>query len=440
MQVNINPQSSVDSLIVFLVLEATDIQDHLAEMVHQVKNIHLKESTKVYLLKDRITRIKDLQDNHTHYGLSLNELRYNVQTLQTELTPVELTGVDPTDGYAWRDALRQICSIHKPGFSTLILWSHAAGIGIYKLQTKEFTIERNRFNLIRNYHLENQPLNIDKFNCLPVRETNNALIVHSFPDGTQCPELQKLFISEIANGLQGISNEPVFDIIVMANCYTQMADNCYNLSRIARYYLAPVTRIDVGGYDFPDFISTVNSSAYTRENCKGAARLLINGYIRKQPDLEKSTVIFFNDLKNIQAMKVLLNNMCVHIRQNASTIYPVIDTLLNTEAVTYLDNRYVDIVVLFDALKRELQSAEFEKVYNPLINFLLQGIVIDRHIGSDCQVADFNCFSLYLPRLAHHTITELFCCQYFYGFADSQFLDETLWDDLVVNFTRWRLK
>jgi hypothetical protein len=194
----------------------------------------------------------------------------------------------------------------------------------------------------------------------------------------------------------------------------------------------------VDGYDFPEYIRAVNSGALTRNNCREAARLLIQGYVRKNEDLEKSTVLFFIDLERIGALKVLLNNLCVHIRENYSTIYPVIDNLLKDEVINFLDDQYVDAVLLFDAIKRNLQSAAFEEVYNPLTNFLLQDLAIEGHIGSSCPAADFHGFSTYLPRLAHHDIAELFCWQYFYGLGDSRFVNETIWDDLVVNFTRWR--
>lgn len=474
MRVVLEQDQPVDWLVIFLILESIDITESVEEMFKEVKGMVLKNTIKIYVLQDSIQHIKDSKDNHVDYKLKVHEFCYNEQQKETQLKPVKLEGIDPKDGYAWREALKQIRLISKPRVSALITWSHGAGIGILNPdmvtnKTKTLITKKpNAFNVVRNFPNRKQRFIPEKFNCSTMTMAGNALIVND-PEGSdvQCHELQDLFISEIADGLDDMGLAPVFDMMVMGNCNTQIIDNCYNLNKIARYYLAPITVVQPNGYDFDRFIKTINGDIFTNKKLMSAgkpvpkilakrppiskgnyynvyfnsiARLFLNGYVTINERLAKCAAIVVNDLKEILALKPLLNELCEYLVTHKEKVYPVIDAILKEGTIVFSDKDFIDIVLLFDTIQQKLKNAGFNLIYGRLRKFLLNKITIEKHIGEDLDARSFHCFSIYIPVSVDNVIAPTFCCQYFRHFANSQFVRETRWDNFVIDFTEWRLK
>jgi len=474
MRVVIEQDQPVDWLVVFLILESLDITESVEEMFKEVKSIALKKTIKIYVLQDSIQHIKDTANNHIDYKLKVHEFIYNEQQKETRLNPVRLEGVDTKDGFAWREAVKQIRLINKPRVSALITWSHGAGIGILNPDmvtnnTKALVTKKpNAFNIVRNFPNRKERFMPEKFNCSTMTMAGNALIVNDPNNGdVQCHELQDLFISEIADGLDDMGLAPVFDIMVMGNCNTQIIDNCYNLNKIARYYLAPITVMQPNGYDFDRFIKTINGDVFTSEKLmkegkpvpkilakrppisKGnyyttyfnsIARLFLNGYVTTNERLAKSAAIVVNDLNEILALKPMINELCEYMVAHKTKIYPAIDAILKDGSIVFSDKDFIDVVLLFDTIQQKIKDTGFNKIYGRLRKFLLNKITIEKHIGSALDANSFHCFSIYIPVSVNNVIAPTFCCQYFRHFANSQFVRETRWDNFVIDFTEWRLK
>ncbi|OQP64468.1 hypothetical protein A3860_21100 [Niastella vici] len=474
MRVVVEQDQPVDWLVVFLILESLDITESVEEMFKEVKGIALKKTIKIYVLQDSIQHIKDPAGNRIDYRLKVHEFHYNEQQKETRLKPVQLEGVDTKDGFAWREALKRIRLINKPRVSALITWSHGAGIGILNPDmvtnnTKPLVTQKpNAFNIVRNFPNRKQRFIPEKFNCSTMTMAGDALIVNDPDNGdVQCHELQDLFISEIADGLDDMGLAPVFDIMVMGNCNTQIIDNCYNLNKIARYYLAPITVMQPNGYDFDRFIKTINGDIFTNEKLMKAgkpvpkilakrppimkgkyyntyfnsiARLFLNGYVTINERLAKSAAIVVNDLKEILALKPMINELCEYMVANKAKIYPAIDAILQEGTIVFSDKDFIDIVLLFDTIQQKVKNTGFNKIYSRLRKFLLKKITIEKHIGEELDANSFHCFSIYIPVSVNNVIAPTFCCQYFRHFANSQFVRETRWDNFVIDFTEWRLK
>ena len=464
MKTMIKQDQPADWLIVFLILEAIDIQVSVDEMFKEVKDIKLKKENKIYVLQDSIQHIKD--PLNINYELSINELVYNEQTNATALTPVQLKGVKPGEGYAWRDALRQIMVENESRVSALITWSHGAGIGIAKASIEpgdpavSLDVVRNKINLVRNFPNPDREFIKGHFNCKTLGTTNDTLVVNNTLDEVPCSELQDLFISEIAEGLSDMAT-PVFDIMVMGNCNTQIIDNCYNLNKVAKFYLAPITLIETNGYDFSGFIKTINDGipdnnpanqyGSKKPPIKGdknykpyftdIAKLFLNGYIRLNESLEKSAAIVVNDLEHILELGPMLNEVCTYFMDNRAVVYPVIDKVLKIDTITFTDKDFIDVVLLFDTIQKNLKDpVEFNGIYSKLRDFLLNNISVEKHIGEELDKDSFHCFSIYIPVTIDNSIAQTFCCQYFREFANSQFVKETSWDDFIIDFTIWRIR
>lgn len=473
MKVKVNPDQPIDWLVVFLILESMDIQESVDALFEEVKKLKLKSSNKIYVLQDSIQHIKNPDNNHISFSLSVSELVYNAQTNETALTPILLDDVDPKHSYAWRDALLQIRMKNKPRASVLITWSHGAGIGIANAKLPVAGngltngIKRNKFNLLRKFSVADRPFESAHFNCSTVEFTKNALVVKDPAGGIQCHEVQDLFISEIADGLKDVADAPVFDMVVMGNCYTQIIDNCYNLNKVAKYYLAPVTLIQTTGYDFGGFIKAINEGIAVTDNrvkqhvskagrvvkkspvkeeknydeyFQRIARLFINGYVKINESLEKSEAIIVNDLENILELRPLLNDVCKYFMDNQAEVYPVIDDVLKMDGLAFSDRDFIDVVLLFDTIRKKLRNEEFDTIYRKFRSFLVNNITVDKHIGEELDKDSFHCFSIYIPVSVDNIISQTFCCQYFRGFANSQFVQETEWDNFIIDFTIWRIR
>jgi hypothetical protein len=476
MRVVIEQDQPVDWLVVFLILESLDLTESVKELFREVEGIALKKTIKIYVLQDSIQHIKDTAGNHIDFKLKVHEFCYNDQQKETQLKPVKLEGVNPKDGFAWREALKQIRLNHQPRVSALITWSHGAGIGILNpdmVTNNTSTLiakKPNAFNIVRNFPNRKQRFIPEKFNCSTMSMAGDTLIVNDPLSGdVQCHELQDLFISEIADGLDDIApaDGPVFDIMVMGNCNTQIIDNCYNLNKIARYYLAPITVVQPNGYDFDRFIKTINGDIFANKKLMKAgkpvpkilskrppiskgnyysvyfdsiARLFLNGYVTINERLAKNAAIVVNDLKGILALKPMLNELCEYMVAHKAKVYPVIDEILQDGTIVFSDKDFVDIILLFDTIQQKIKSAGFNKIYGRLRKFLLNKITIEKHIGEELNAKSFHCFSIYIPVSVDNVIAPTFCCQYFRHFANSQFVRETKWDNFVIDFTEWRLK
>jgi len=452
MKANNSPGTEVDWLVIFLVLDSLDLKKPVNHFLDAIKEVKLKASTRVYFLRDTVRHIRDPHPGCTAYNLSINEFVYNETTGITTLNPIELKGVNTTDAYAWLEALIKIRGMHQAKFSALIPWSHGAGIGIFNPDTRVLSVQKNELSIIRSYQRGSHPFEKNKFNCTTAEETTNSLIIHDLPEDKACLALQQLFVSEIADGLGETIRRPVFDIVVMNNCTTQIIDNCYNLHAITRYYLAAITSIRTNGYDFAGFIGAINDGSLApAPDCvlppyecylKAVIKTLLEGYERSNPDVSKDTALVANDLNEILQLKPLLNDVCDYFTHNVDTVFPVIEDCLGEFGLPVAGRDAIDMVRLFDTIQSKLggdMRGTFDEIYKQLRAFL-ENIIVDRRTGEHLEATDFHSCSIYIPVSIVNIISPLFCCQYFRKFADSQFVRETKWDDFTIQFTRWRIK
>src|SRR5205085_883157 len=82
----------------------------------------------------------------------------------------------------------------KPLFSTLITWSHGAGVGIFNPQTGGLEIETNPYNLIRNYTALHKFFDKDRFNCTTLQIHDTIIINNPINNDVNCPGFARLFI------------------------------------------------------------------------------------------------------------------------------------------------------------------------------------------------------------------------------------------------------
>ncbi len=447
-----------DWLVVFLVLNSYDVERSMGQVIKQLESTKLKPSNKIYFLLDRITNIK-YPDSKRPYGLFLQELVHDSKLGTTSLRAIPLPAIDPTDGFAWRDVLIQLCTQHMARLSTLITWSHGSGIGINNPGLNSFVVKKNPFNLIRNFDKLAQGFDRNKFECGITLERNNALIITAMREEEDCQQIHDLYISEISNGLKG---KHFFDLAIMCNCYTQMVDNCYNFHDIARFYIAPITLIQLTGYDFARFINAINGTSmqessrfneltelfyeptpdfkdrYYEEYFKLLAGILLDGFVAMEPSTSRQAALFANDLLHIRKIREHLNNICHFFMTNCSVVYPVLENIVEDSDTRFSTKDHVDLVHFFEIIDRRLASSAFSALNAALNRFLRQEILVDARIGEALPENAFHCFSIYIPLSKDDELDSVFCCQYFRGVSGSVFVKETVWDNFVDHFTHWR--
>jgi hypothetical protein len=442
MQLDIRQSGKNDWLIIFLVLDTTELTCYISELIVRLKHVKLRESIKVYFLTDTIQRIENPGD-FPQFGLDVSRLMYDNQTGFTQRHKIHISGLDEQDGSAWLKAIRLIYEREPAHFRMFIPWSHATAISILNVNppTAEYLTD---FNLIRNYDKiekenDNQPLEKATLLRGGMAKINRADINES------CLELEHLFISEIATSLKDLVAGDKFDFMVMSNCYTQIIDNCYNLSAITRYYVAPMTLISISAYDFGGLIQHVNSEytpaiknepdKYT-SYCKDIIKRLIDGFIAESPGHGKGAVLIANRLDDIRDMVPFLNDLISYLKLNRDETYPVIKDVLKDRTLRFTTKDYVDFIYLFNLIEQQLHSDEFTLKYENLKR-LLSNIRVQRHVGSIFHIDRFNYFSIFIPKKPEN-ITELpFLCQYYRGYFRSDFVKDTLWDDFIVDFRKY---
>ncbi|HPH84293.1 MAG TPA: clostripain-related cysteine peptidase [Ferruginibacter sp.] len=465
MKVNITPNQKKDWLIIFFVLDTTDLALYLNDIYAELEKTKLRKTTSIYVLKDTIQRIHH-PEKFVQFGLEIYGFEYDEACKKTKRINVDIAEVDKKDGNAWKESIIQLYKITNATFNTLITWSHGMAIAIANINPPS----KNNFQILRNDRIS---LTNPGCDVIQADIFENAVVVAT--DDSACAQIDTLFVSEIANSLQAIVRQNKFDMIIMCNCYMNTLDNCYNLKDITNYYVASATMIKLKGFDFKSLVKQLNNplnlgdlvspgkffpgflgwlhykklirvkgplyNIYMRSIIKN----LLTGYEKNNTDTKENATIVASNLNQASEIMVLLNNLANYMIRNKDIVYPALIRLINNRKVLINEYFLINILDLLKQLSLELNCNEFEKYRIEHENFLLKLMLTDKIImlESGPQASQIlnkkgNLYSLYLP-LTTRRIKNVFECEYWRtNIRNSSFSKETSWDNLVRDFVEWQ--
>jgi hypothetical protein len=123
----------------------------------------------------------------------------------------------------------------------------------------------------------------------------------------------------------------------------------------------------------------------------------------------------------------------VYLLDNHTETYPAIRDILIDSPFLPATINYVDFLLLFNTLEKELNSPEFTELLGPIKSFL-EPIRVGRHVGSELNSELHNYFSIFIPLKLENIIEPPFLCQYFRNYFHSDFVKDVQWDNFIVDY------
>lgn len=462
MKINI-PRSSArpDWLIIFFILESVDFRKEMTKFYSDLKDTKLKETTKVYLIIDSVKKIKNT--NKYAFPLRLFEFVFDPVAGQTKKVPIPLRGIDRTDGHAWKKLISELYDQVNATYNSLVTWSHGSGLGVVSDASNMPRVEHRPYNFIRNYKSRPLQFPADRISHSAVTPFDNVIAIEPRHDA-ECQAIEELFITEIGDAMEKVTKTRKIDIVVMCNCNTHILDNPYNLSRITDYYLAPLTTVYLNGYDFANFVRYVNDnpgpaskslgwllpgrrSIFRRRNTKDLLRKpyirnivtqLFEGYKRSSPKTWEGEVLAANRLVEMWKLPGLFNPICAYLLAHQKDTYPALLAVITQDIQSIPSSRLFDVVTMFKALARRLQSDELTALVERFESFVNEKVLLDNMIGPKVSGRGIHCFTVYMPRDKNIKVPAVIECFYMRDYLKTPFVADTNWDKFISSFIYWR--
>ena len=225
-------------------------------------------------------------------------------------------------------------------------------------------------------------------------------------------------------------------------------DNCYNLKEVAKYYFGPMAGIQLTGYDFAGFISTINK---TKENISlkkvfyhSYMQYLVNklftGYKKLQPRVHRGEAIIAVKLNAASRLRRIIDSISTYFMKNKNLIYPLIVKVANEKIKPLPDSVLYDAVSFLDIIKKELRNKKFNLMAERFRKLVLKQIFVDKMIGKELKEINpwLKCFTFWIPTDMSVDLSEAFECQIIQKFLRSPFVKETKWDEFLTDFIHWQ--
>jgi hypothetical protein len=477
MQIQIEAKHRVEWLLIFLILDVDgdDVDITVKSLLWQVRKIKLKKYSRVFFIQDIVERMNDPK-KFPNYKLNLSELFYDAESDATYLKHVEINGIDLKNSTAWSECIIHLRTEINATFNALITWSHGAALRIANGTEPPKTFTINKYRLVRDTVIDT---NQDQFLEGKIEVFKESLFIKS--EETDCIFLNHLFICEIAKRLQS-STEKKIDLMIMANCYSNIIDNCYNLRNITKYYVASSALVTFDGFDFctlirilsrnfeicdvlkpkillyylcSKFIPIVTENRYFfyKMYMKILCKIILLGY---QKNASNKAVLVASRLE-CDAMTLAckkLDLICCYIIAYPDENFPILENLIVNAAnigIQIDDNGLYDMLMLLSKFSAEKNCSDFERLRIDFQNHILKTIFISS-VNETSSVKNNQdnpplhyrgLYSVYLPPSV--TIdpnkpinSPSFLCEYWKSKLNfSDFVSKCKWDNLVREFVVW---
>ena len=442
-----------DWLIVGFVHDISDYKAYTDNLKQAIERAGAGKNNAVFLIED--VAVPDA-NNVTSYYLYVYQLTRLGNSELWKLLPVTGLNLDNSDKLVWVQAFQQIFSTYPAKRKMLITFSHGAAFGIDHDQAKvvrgarpidlpdlrvgKLDVYFGDYRLSRQESQALQAANL--LQQLPGAGTGAGpgAGLGATPgvipknDNSFCQNIEVMWITELAGALEKCLPNSSIDVLLMANCFMQVFDNGYVLSKKVKYLVGSEGTMDATGYDYFMVLNRVNYDPDITS--KDLVREIVQDYPKMFNALNKADIlslstIFANSLTyypiTLMVFEAFLDLLMSHMNESpeglalvqglkeiretqmksvsGSSSYQLIDAglwiKLVVERFPHLDNMDM-FYSAFLLLHREICTAQF----------IGQGIVDDdqRYPAK----YGYSGISIYFPvDDAHHKNQEVTWCAYF---------------------------
>jgi len=265
-----------DWMVVVFLHEIFEDQDASRQMEEAIRKAGCSGNIVVFMVRDDIT--VDQATGLFSFKLTVLQLESAPTMGRSRFKPVHSPDlqINNPDRHCWETAFKYIYSNFYAERNMIISFSHGAAYGINRntgtvlrpknqmelmaLQNASLTLKSNKY-----YWLDKKETNQveEKGYHFPLNEglrSNEGSAIEKTAQMDLCKNLEILWMSELADALDRCLPGGYIDVFLMVNCYMQLFDNGYTLSKKVKFLVAPEGGFTAKGYDFGKLMQRLGDS------------------------------------------------------------------------------------------------------------------------------------------------------------------------------------
>lgn len=265
-----------------------------------------------------------------------------------------------------------------------------------------------------------------------------------------CKNLEILWISKLAKELEHCMNEfdiGKIDLIVMANCRTQIFENGFFLRKSVKYLIAPETNAIPEDFDSMKIMSMLNRE--TPRSTIAIAKKIVSDFANnnsKRSISEQKYSISLTHLKRYGKLFLVfeqINNILIaDFPRNFNEVFKIRDgirTVMENKSYETIDFIYwirlVSHLLNDSKSKRTINLCKFDKIVKKTVIQKYVGKLISQQDAVSSKKANISGIAFYFPHLRF--IENIFepVCAYF-GTESNEYLNKTKWDNFLLKYLK----
>lgn len=450
-------QAEYDWLIVVFVHEIVEDLPQSRLFVDQIEKAGHGGNNLVFLVKDSLLRSDPLPGGEFTFTfvLSLSRLEKTGDG-QFRFMPVKGVPIHNPDKHCWEAAFRYIYTQFKARRRMLLTLSHGAGLGINGDPGSVIRPGTNKVISNPYYFLDGQDVytltgpSFDGIDRSSLKDIERG-IIRKERAGKACRSLEILWISGLRDALFRCLGDRPIDILLMVNCYMQLFDAGFMLSKKVRYLVAPEGSILAPGYDYGRLFALLGQSPAPSERDIVAA--IVEDYKAQSIGLgDHFTSLFANSLESYPRLLAVFKEFVGLVIADIDRLFPLLAEIRDKK-VAYVsiagNNRSAQSQDLID-LGQWIRLVAASTPASPRLSDLyaefeeLLGVLVQaRFVGSGYTDFDrdfepkfgYSGISIYYPLTrvpSGHPAAGW--CDYFDGKARDDFRSGSNWDIFLENY------